>query len=71
MQFPREIDTRLGYDLDRAEVQQFARENPAIKKHLVLQERKEKLELVRSDFFAAAFSSINGTFPPPGRREAR
>ncbi|SCV67493.1 BQ2448_5104 [Microbotryum intermedium] len=45
-QFPREIDTRLGYDLDRAEVQSFARENPVIRKHLTLQERKEKLELV-------------------------
>ncbi|KAI5477265.1 dynamin GTPase [Pseudohyphozyma bogoriensis] len=45
-QFPREIDSRLGYDLDRAEVLKFARENPLVEKHLTLQERKEKLELV-------------------------
>ena len=47
-QFPREIDTRMTYDLDRAEIIKFARQNPAINKHLTLQERKEKLELVRS-----------------------
>lgn len=46
LQFPREIDTRMGYDLDRNEVARFARENPAIRQHLDLQDRKEKLELV-------------------------
>ncbi|GAA5939732.1 hypothetical protein JCM1841_003563 [Sporobolomyces salmonicolor] len=45
-QFPREIDTRLSGDLDRSEILRFARENPAIYKHLALQDRKEKLELV-------------------------
>nr|ASF90246.1 hypothetical protein SPAR05795 [Bartheletia paradoxa] len=45
-QFPREIDSRLVYDLDRSAIARFARENPAIRKHLDLQERKEKLELV-------------------------
>ena len=45
-QFPREIDTRLGYDLDRSEVQSFARENPTVRTHLNLQDRKEKLEMV-------------------------
>ncbi|KEI41548.1 uncharacterized protein L969DRAFT_85346 [Mixia osmundae IAM 14324] len=45
-QFPRDIDTRLGNDLDRNDILQFARENPAIKRHLDLQDRKEKLELV-------------------------
>ncbi|KAG9056063.1 dynamin-like GTPase mgm1 [Serendipita sp. 407] len=44
-QFPREIDSRLIYDLDRTEVQKFARENPAIRRHLDLQDRKDKLEL--------------------------
>ncbi|KAG8827334.1 dynamin-like GTPase mgm1 [Serendipita sp. 399] len=43
-QFPREIDSRLIYDLDRSEVQKFARENPAIRRHLDLQDRKDKLE---------------------------
>lgn len=46
-QFPREIDSRLLYDLDRKEIVDFARENPIIRKHLNLQERKDKLEEVR------------------------
>jgi len=45
-QFPREIDSRLIYDLDRSEIIQFARENPVIRRHLELQERKDKLEEV-------------------------
>ncbi|THH00229.1 hypothetical protein EW026_g2275 [Hermanssonia centrifuga] len=45
-QFPREIDSRLLYDLDRTEIVEFARENPAIRRHLDLQERKDKLEEV-------------------------
>ncbi|KIY52137.1 hypothetical protein FISHEDRAFT_63906 [Fistulina hepatica ATCC 64428] len=45
-EFPREIDSRLLYDLDRRDIEEFARENPAIKKHLELQERKDKLEEV-------------------------
>jgi hypothetical protein len=35
------------YDLDRREIVEFARENPVIRKHLDLQERKDKLEEVR------------------------
>lgn len=34
------------YDLDRKEIQKFARENPAVRRHLDLQERKDKLEEV-------------------------
>ncbi|KAI0034210.1 P-loop containing nucleoside triphosphate hydrolase protein [Vararia minispora EC-137] len=45
-QFPREIDSRLLYDLDRSEIVRFARENPQIRAHLDLQERKDKLEEV-------------------------
>jgi len=45
-QFPREIDSRLLYDLDRAEIVEFARENPVVRRHLDLQERKDKLEEV-------------------------
>jgi hypothetical protein len=45
-QFPRDLDTRLSHNLDREEILRFARENPVIAKHLALQERKEKLELV-------------------------
>lgn len=50
-QFPREIDSRLLYDLDRSEIVEFAKQNPEIKKHLELQERKDKLEEVRSPPF--------------------
>lgn len=46
VKFPREIDSRLLYDLDRKEIVEFARENPIIRKHLDLQERKDKLEEV-------------------------
>jgi len=45
-QFPREIDSRLIYDLDRREIEEFARENPVVRRHLDLQERKDKLEEV-------------------------
>ena len=47
-QFPREIDSRLLYDLDRNEIVEFAKENPEIRRHLDLQDRKDKLEDVRS-----------------------
>lgn len=46
VQLPRGIDSRLIYDLDRKEVEEFARENPVVKHHLDLQERKDKLEEV-------------------------
>jgi len=45
-QFPREIDSRLLYDLHRNEIVEFARENPEIRRHLDLQDRKDKLEEV-------------------------
>ncbi|CAG8502451.1 10083_t:CDS:2, partial [Acaulospora colombiana] len=45
-QFPREVDNRLVYDLDRKQIWSFAKENPNIRKHLELQERKRKLEEV-------------------------
>ncbi|KAK7036789.1 mitochondrial dynamin GTPase Msp1 [Paramarasmius palmivorus] len=45
-QFPRELDSRLLYDLDRKDIIEFAKENPAVRKHLDLQERKDKLEEV-------------------------
>ncbi|UZJ55934.1 hypothetical protein CBS101457_005254 [Exobasidium rhododendri] len=45
-QFPREIDSHLVYDLDKSEIIRFARENPKVKAHLDLQEKKEKLDLV-------------------------
>ncbi|KAL1406192.1 mitochondrial dynamin GTPase Msp1 [Vanrija albida] len=45
-QFPREIDSRILYDLDRDEIKKFALENPKIRQHLELQDRKDKLEQV-------------------------
>ena len=45
-QFPREIDARLGYDMTHEDMVNFARENPAIRHHIDLQERKSKLEEV-------------------------
>jgi dynamin-like GTPase MGM1, mitochondrial len=45
-QFPREIDSRLLYDLDPNEIVEFAKENPEIRRHLDLQDRKDKLEEV-------------------------
>lgn len=45
-QFPREIDSHLVYDMDKGELTKFARENPTIRAHLELQDKKEKLELV-------------------------
>ncbi|KAI9024415.1 P-loop containing nucleoside triphosphate hydrolase protein [Phycomyces nitens] len=45
-QFPRELDDRLVYQMNRKQILEFARENPPIRKHLELQERKMKLEEV-------------------------
>jgi len=66
-QFPREIDSRLMYDLDRKEITKFARENPNVKAHLELQEKKDKLEEVLTKL--QAISSLRGESesPPRGR----
>lgn len=45
-QFPREVDNKLYYDLTREEVNKFACENPTIRRHIELQQRKDALELV-------------------------
>lgn len=60
-QFPREIDSRLLYDLDRQEIVEFARENPAVRRHLDLQERKDKLEEVGRlfDFLIIRFHDVS------------
>ncbi|MCO5559324.1 hypothetical protein L7F22_012921 [Adiantum nelumboides] len=57
--FPREIDRELVYDLDKAI---FARENPAVRRHLELQERKEKLEAVmeRLDALSNVYADRDG-----------
>jgi len=66
-QFPREIDSRLIYDLDREEITQFARENPSIRRHLDLQERKDKLEEVMKRLNSLA--SLRKDAQPPPRRQ--
>lgn len=44
--FPRELDLRLGRHLTAAEVDHFAREDPRIRRHLDVIQKKEMLELV-------------------------
>jgi hypothetical protein len=44
--FPRELDMRLGRHLADAEVDRFAREDPRIRRHLEVIQKKEMLELV-------------------------
>ncbi|KAK9465615.1 hypothetical protein V1512DRAFT_241350 [Lipomyces arxii] len=43
--FPRELDSRLGHGLAQQQMTNFAREDPKVRRHLDLQERKQKLEL--------------------------
>ncbi|KAA1467676.1 hypothetical protein DENSPDRAFT_863145 [Dentipellis sp. KUC8613] len=65
-QFPREIDSRLLYDLDRKEIVEFARENPAVRRHLDLQERKDKLEEVMKQL--NSLSTLRTDVKPTPRR---
>ncbi|PGH11275.1 hypothetical protein AJ80_07174 [Polytolypa hystricis UAMH7299] len=44
--FPRELDLRLGRHLSDTEVERFAREDPRVKRHLDVIQKKEMLELV-------------------------
>ena len=44
--FPRELDLRLGRHLTQEEVEQFAKEDPKIGRHLEVIRRKELLEMV-------------------------
>ncbi|KAF5382149.1 hypothetical protein D9615_004243 [Tricholomella constricta] len=65
-QFPREIDSRLLYDLDRREIVEFARENPVVRRHLDLQERKDKLEEVMKQL--NSLSTLRADPQPAPRR---
>ncbi|KAJ7127143.1 P-loop containing nucleoside triphosphate hydrolase protein [Mycena epipterygia] len=65
-QFPREIDSRLLYDLDRKEIVEFARENPAVRRHLDLQGRKDKLEEVMKQL--NSLSTLRADPQPAPRR---
>lgn len=42
--FPRELDIKFFQNLTKEEIEEFAKEDPKIKKHIELQERKELLE---------------------------
>lgn len=42
--FPRELDQRFFTNLSAEEIEEFAKEDPKIKKHIELQERKDLLE---------------------------
>ncbi|KAJ7494602.1 P-loop containing nucleoside triphosphate hydrolase protein [Mycena galericulata] len=65
-QFPREIDSRLLYDLDRKEIVEFARENPIVRRHLDLQGRKDKLEEVMKQL--NSLSTLRADPQPAPRR---
>ncbi|KAH3662303.1 hypothetical protein OGAPHI_005553 [Ogataea philodendri] len=43
--FPRELEKKLGQSLTSEQIEQFAKEDPKIKKHIELQERKDLLDL--------------------------
>ncbi|KAJ2914503.1 hypothetical protein MD484_g5908, partial [Candolleomyces efflorescens] len=66
-QFPREIDSRLLYDLDRKEIVDFARENPVVRRHLDLQDRKDKLEEVMKQL--NSLSTLRADPQPKQRRQ--
>ena len=42
--FPRELDLKFFNNLSKDEIEKFAKEDPKIKKHIELQERKDLLE---------------------------
>ncbi|KAJ3760049.1 P-loop containing nucleoside triphosphate hydrolase protein [Lentinula raphanica] len=65
-EFPREIDSRLLYDLDRKEIVEFARENPIVRRHLDLQDRKDKLEEVMKQL--NSLSTLRADPQPKPRR---
>lgn len=46
IQFPRELDARLGRGLSQEEIDRFAKEDPKIKRHLEVVRRKDLLEHV-------------------------
>ncbi|KAF9446757.1 hypothetical protein P691DRAFT_672859 [Macrolepiota fuliginosa MF-IS2] len=66
-QFPREMDSRLLYDLDRKEIVAFAQENPVVRRHLELQERKDKLEEVMKQL--NSLSTLRADPQPQPRRQ--
>lgn len=81
-QFPRELDNRLGRHLSAAQVEAFAKEDPKIRKHIDLQQRKQLLELAlekmeslmaleKSKKHAASEKDVVGGVGPQGSRWGR
>jgi len=46
LQFPRELDARLGRNLSATDIERFAREDPKVRRHLDVVKRKDMLEHV-------------------------
>lgn len=46
--FPRELDMKFFNNLSQEEVENFAKEDPKIKKHIELQHRKDSLEIAQN-----------------------
>ncbi|KAF3910947.1 Dynamin-1 [Dactylellina cionopaga] len=65
--FPRELDLRLGRHLSQAQIEAFAREDPKIRKHVDLQQRKQLLELAlqKMDSLMALEKSKKGAGEEP------
>lgn len=61
--FPRELDSRLGKNLSDEQVEALAKQDPKIKRHIELQQRKELLEL--------ALSKIENVIEIQKQRQAR
>lgn len=64
------IDDRIVHPMSRTQVETFAKENPSVQKHLILQDRKVKLEkvmdllnyLVKKHDFCSSSSLHNTSF---------
>ncbi|CAO1632252.1 unnamed protein product [Parajaminaea phylloscopi] len=68
-QFPREIDSRLVYDMGREELVKFARENPSVRRHLDLQDKRDRLsEAMEKLSSLQAIYEQKGTKQSGGRR---
>lgn len=46
--FPRELEKRLSSNLTPEEIESYAKQDPKVRRHIELQERKELLQLALS-----------------------
>lgn len=65
--FPRELDNKFFSNLSKEEIELFAKEDPKIKKHIELQERKDLLEsaLSKIEGVLAIQRTKGGAHAPP------